>query len=92
MCASTSSSIMVASSILLFVMLASSSPPKRTAIKQIAAGILSMQVIYKFITPLTVHGGVPPGQCLNPVVLANLTIATFHLVTLVAIVGDAMIL
>lgn len=37
-----------------------------------------VQIIYKFITPLSVNGGEPPGLKFNPVVLSNLAIAIFH--------------
>lgn len=42
------------------------------------ATLLSLQVLYKLTTPLTV------GALVHPVVLSNLGIAVFHLVTLAA--------
>lgn len=44
-----------------------------------AAALLLVQVIYKITTPFAV------GTILNPVVISNLVIAGFHLVTLVVI-------
>jgi hypothetical protein len=43
------------------------------------AALLLVQVVYKLITPLTV------GTLANPVVVSNLCIAAFHVVTLILI-------
>jgi hypothetical protein len=43
------------------------------------AALLLVQVMYKFTTPLTV------GKITNPVVISNLGIAAFHVVTLILI-------
>jgi hypothetical protein len=48
------------------------------------AALLAVQIIYKLITPFTV--GTPSAPDIaNPVVISNLAIAAFHLVTLLFI-------
>ncbi len=46
---------------------------------RLVVGLLMLQVSYKLLTPITV------GSIGNPVVVANVLIATFHLVTLAVI-------
>ncbi len=46
------------------------------------ATLLALQVVYKLSTPLTV------GSLANPVVVSNIGIAAFHLVTLVVIIRN----
>ncbi|CAE7766888.1 Cacna1g [Symbiodinium microadriaticum] len=54
----------------------------RVGAQFMAAGLLIVQIVYKFLTPATTTGGVPPGFSMNPAVLSNLGIALFHCITL----------
>lgn len=57
-----------------------------------SAALISVQIIYKSLTPLTVDGGFPSGRKFNPVVVANVFIAVFHAISLfifISSVSDA---
>ena len=47
---------------------------------KLALALFSMQIIYKFISPFTVK------SIKNPIIISNLFIAVFHLITVYAIV------
>ncbi|CAJ1331850.1 unnamed protein product [Effrenium voratum] len=53
----------------------------RVGAQFMAAALLVVQIVYKFLTPATTTGGVPPSMPMNPVVISNLGIALFHTVS-----------
>ena len=54
----------------------------RVGARWMCAGLFVVQIVYKFLTPATTKGGVPPGMPTNPAVLSNLAIALFHCISL----------
>jgi hypothetical protein len=54
--------------------------------KWMAVGLLTVQIIYKFLTTILVEGGTPPKLKFNPVVASNMAIATVQLCTVLLIV------
>lgn len=65
-------SILIISSILLFLHIQN---PMSVSIKYMIFSLLLVQVIYKLTTPFTVN-------IKNPIVVSNLFVATFHIITL----------
>ncbi|CAL1157199.1 unnamed protein product [Cladocopium goreaui] len=53
----------------------------RDGARWMSTALFLVQIVYKFLTPATTTGGVPPGMPGNPAVLANLVIALFHCIT-----------
>jgi len=70
-------SILFMSCILLFLYIQN---PISISIKYMIFSLLSFQVIYKLTTPFTVN-------IENPIVISNLIIAIFHIITLIVIHG-----
>ena len=54
----------------------------RVGARWMSAGLFVVQIVYKFLTPATTKGGVPPGMPMNPAVLSNFAIAAFHCISL----------
>jgi hypothetical protein len=52
-----------------------------------ATGLFLVQIIYKFASWFTTNGGIPENMKFNPVILSNVAIAIFHLVTVVIVVS-----
>eukprot|EP00873_Tetraselmis_striata_P018502 jgi/Tetstr1/438766/TSEL_027275.t1 len=77
-------SILVVSAILLILVQV---PESMIEGLWMSAGLFVVQIVYKLVTVVTVKGA-PEGMKFHPVVLSNVGIAIFHLITVIIVAAE----